>query len=498
MATTNAAIAYTKLRRFAEALEAYESLMREYPDMPKAEMTEVQKSVSELRGRVGSIEIDQTEPGATIVVDDVTRGTYPPPGPLRVSAGSHIVRVVKEGFEPFEAPVDVAGGGTERVAAPLTALTESGKLMVSEAKGRALAVLVDDVEVGVTPWEGRLSVGTHSVRLRGEGMLGTAPVQAPVRAQETTTLSLEGVTLDASLRVEPIPANATVYIDAVTVGRGVWEGALPSGAHKVEIREDGFVPVTRTVTLGTGDEQVLAVELERIEEEITIPGDFVVDLAAVGLLAPTFGGDVVAQCGQGCQGGVGLGAMARLHFGYEFPFGLGLGVMGGYLTASQQLEGRQAVVQPVGLEARTGEASDSLRLQGPFVGAYGSFLFDGDFPILLRLGTGPVFAKVRDQRTGSFALADGGNYQAGPIVQEPSTIHLAIVPEVRAGFRIDETFTVFAGLEVPMLVGLQQTVWDPEREVDASIDGIGAYGTEALTGRFIAMAALNLGARAQF
>ncbi|MCA9619518.1 MAG: PEGA domain-containing protein, partial [Myxococcales bacterium] len=498
VATTNAAIAYRELRRFDESLAMYETLMREYGDMPAAEMEEVKKAVTELRGRVGSIDIDLTEPGATIVIDDVTRGTYPPPGPLRVSAGSHIIRVVKEGYEPFETTVDVAGGNAARVSAPLTKLTESGQLSVTETKGRTLVVLVDDVEVGQTPWSGRLSIGQHSVRLRGEDKLGTPPVAAPVKSQETTSLSLEASPLTAQLRIEPTPANAEVFIDAVTVGRGIWEGAMTAGPHQIEVREPGFLPASRKVELGDDQKEVLAIQLERAEEGITIPGDFTVDVAAVGMLAPNFGGDVIGDCGDGCDRAIGLGFMARLHLGYEFPFGLGLGVFGGYLVTSQEVAGRSTTVQPVGLESRAGTAADTVRLRGPLVGAFGSYLFDGELPVMLRLGAGPVFAQLRDARTGSFELDDGNTYQAGPIIQEPTAIYLGIFPEVRGGYRFNEWFTFTVGVEVPLLVALKRPSWDPAREIDAAVDGIGAYETEALTGRVVAAVALSLGGRVQF
>ncbi|MEM1031737.1 MAG: kelch repeat-containing protein [Myxococcota bacterium] len=498
VATFNAAAAYRELGRYAEALETYEDLMRTYPDMADADLTEVRKAVTELRGRVGRIEIDRAEPGAQIVVDGTVRGVYPPPGDLRVSAGSHIVRLVKEGFEPFEARVDLAGGERTRVEAVMTALTESGQLKVVETTGAGeVEVLVDDVVVGTAPWAGRLSVGQHSVRLRGKGDLGTAPVAAPVRSQETTNLRLSLVALTASLRVEPTPATASVFVDSVEVGRGIWSGRLPAGTHRVEIRSEGFYPQTETVDLGDGQERLLEVALER-SDEIRVPGRVTFDLVAAGLLTPSVGGDVAGRCDAGCRGGVGLGVMARLHVGYEFPFGLGLGAMGGFATASQSFDGRTTSVQPVGFDRRDGTASDALRIQGPFVGAFASWLFDGDFPLLVRLGGGPMFAQVRDQRTGTVILADGAEYSAGPIVQEPSEVYVALFPEVRGGIRLDEHFVVTAGLEIPVWVAVTRPSWDATRTVDAEVDGIGAWETESLTGRVVAFASLSVGARAEF
>src|SRR5262249_57695196 len=102
------------------------------------------------------------------------------------SAGTHLVRIFKEGFEPFETRVDVAGGQTAKVTAKLRVLKDSGRLKVTERGGRAIDVVVDNVVVGKTPWEGLLGVGNHTVVLRGEGKLGTQPVAAAAKSPPVT------------------------------------------------------------------------------------------------------------------------------------------------------------------------------------------------------------------------------------------------------------------------------------------------------------------------
>ncbi|MEM9692922.1 MAG: hypothetical protein AAGA56_10280 [Myxococcota bacterium] len=56
------------------------------------------------------------------------------------------------------------GAATARVAAILTLLRPSGKLIVREAQGQTLRVIVDGL--GEIPWEGRLSVGWHTALLQ--------------------------------------------------------------------------------------------------------------------------------------------------------------------------------------------------------------------------------------------------------------------------------------------------------------------------------------------
>lgn len=103
------------------------------------------------------------------------------------------MRVYKEGFEPFEARADVAGGKVARIEARLRALKreEIGRLQVVEPSGKVVEVLVDGVVVGKTPrWEGPIAVGVHTVALRGEGEIGTQPASVRVKLGQVTALSL--------------------------------------------------------------------------------------------------------------------------------------------------------------------------------------------------------------------------------------------------------------------------------------------------------------------
>ena len=497
VAASNAAFCYRKLQRYDESLATYEGLLRDYPDLPAKEKEEVQRAVSELRPLVGTIDVDAAEPGAAIVVDGSLRGTYPLTAPLRISAGSHIVRVHKEGFEPFETRVDLAGGNMAKVQAKLNALTESGRLKVTESAGRVLDVVVDNVVVGKTPWEGMLSLGEHTVRLRGEGSLGTQPSSAPVKLRQTTALALKAEALEAGLRVEPTPANATVVIDSVTVGRGVWEGALRVGPHKLEVAAEGFLPATRELTLGAGETGVQSVELARDEDTDMwrVPPKVTLELSGAPAIVPSFFGDVVGACGGDCSRSVGIGVQFALNIGAEFSNGFGVGLMAGFLTASQSITGRTTWVTPVGLTPREGSADDSLRMRGPFVGASGWYTLGDDYPLMFRLSAGPLFAWVRDDRTGSFPLNNGGSYRAGPVSVETYATYLHIDPEIRIGIRLVDHLVLSAGVQGMVLIALSRPQWDPTKEIDAAIDGIGAFGNEGLTGPALLVLTPGIGAR---
>lgn len=260
-ATKDAGFCLRKLHRFDEALDMFEALLA-FPNLPVDDREIAEREVRGLKALVGRIELRGMEPGATVVVDSRARGTSPVP-PVRVPAGTHVVRVVKQGFVPFEANVAVAGGQSTTVDAKCEPLMQGGRLKIVEQTGKLVDVLVDNVVVGKTPFEGTLSVGHHTVILVGEGNLGTQPVQAPVRVDEVTALTLAVEPLDARLRVEPSPTSASVAVDGVELGRGLWEGKLRVGAHRVEVGQEGFLVGTRDVTIGVGAHEVVAILLER-------------------------------------------------------------------------------------------------------------------------------------------------------------------------------------------------------------------------------------------
>ncbi len=499
-ASQNAAYCLRQLGRFDESLDLYEAVLREHTGLDDAKKREISTAVSELRALVGSIDLEAGEPGSAIVVDGRERGFYPPEGPLRVAAGSHVVRVYKQGFAPFEARVDVAGRGVARLDATLVPLVESGTLEVSEATGATLEVYVDNIKVGSTPFEGQLAVGAHVVVLRGEGGLGTPPTSAPVELSRKTSLRLRAVKLDALLRVEPTPAAALVVIDGVPVGRGTWEGALPSGEHRIDVSADGFLPKRLELALSSGPPVVRKVELLRDEDDARwrIPSKITLEASGSLGLFPSFLGNVGDGCDEACSSSFGTGALATLHVAYELGSGLGFGLTGGFLHASQTVEGRLSSVRPVGLPPREGRVTDELSLTGALVMGHASYHLESRFPVLMRLGVGALFGSMSDRRVGSFGLDDGFTYQAGPVAQSTAATYLAIDPELRVAYPLSESLELSLGLHVAFFVALERPRWDSDREVDAAVDGIGAFEGEDLTGPLWVLAAPGLGLRYAF
>jgi hypothetical protein len=112
----------------------------------------------------GSIRIDAKKiKDAEVFVDDDALGTTPIEL-KRIVSGAHSVRVVKEGYKPYETKVNVQDGREAVVAAVLR--PHFGILMVTSQPGGA-NVAIDGKPRGQTPLRIKLEPGEHSVVIAG-------------------------------------------------------------------------------------------------------------------------------------------------------------------------------------------------------------------------------------------------------------------------------------------------------------------------------------------
>ena len=254
----------------------------------------------------------------------------------------------------------------------MPALVASGSLRIAEKSGRRMDVVLDGAVVGVTPWEGTIATGEHVVQLLGDGDLGTQPAAAPVKKDELTSLTLEAEPLEASILVNVVPTSASVRVDTVSVGRGIWDGRIRAGSHVIEVVADGYFPKRQDVSLAKGEKQELRLELERDEsaDAWSVPSKLVLDVSGGVAITPSFGGDVSAQCVDDCTQDIGLGGVIFLNGAYEFGSGFALGLSAGAMQAQQMVEGRGTTLNPQGIDpGLSGSATDDLRLRGILAGA---------------------------------------------------------------------------------------------------------------------------------
>lgn len=498
-ATKNAALCLRRLGRFDEALVMLELLLA-FPELTAEERRWTQAEIAAMRGLVGGLVVEAAEPGATVAVDGDTRGTTPLPAPLRVSAGSHMVRVYKPGFEPWETRVEVAGGQSISLRPQLTPLLQSGWLAVEEVAGKALEVVVDNAVMGRSPWRGLVAPGEHTVHLRGEGRLGTQPASVTVRLNQVTNLLLLAEELPATLRVEPTPAGASVVIDGVSVGRGYWEGALRPGIHRVQIAAQGFEPEVFEVALRADEPRTIRAALEPIAGPPLwwVQARFFLEADAFHGAFTGLGGDLVGACAEGCSAPLGAASLVMGRAGYRLPSGLLLAVEAGYLAGDQLVYGRSAAVRPTGLPENPGRAIDNLTLHGALVGLSPGLRLDGALPLTFGIGVGAFLGELEDAREGSFTPRSGQPYAAA--VTEVLTVQgMYIAPEVRIRAQLGPRLEIGAGVRALFLILPSPPSWVPyDSPVQAASDGEGYFLARRLSSAVLAGAAPGMFARYEF
>lgn len=492
--TKDAAICLQKLHRFDESLDMYEALEREFPNLSADDRKLADHAIAELKTFVGTIDV-RGEADAQIAIDQRVRGTVPSP-PLRVSAGTHFVRVYKSGFSPFEMRVEVAGSQAVVVNAKISQLLQSGRLRVSESSDKSDDVVVDGSVVGKTPWEGSLAPGRHLVLLRGEGDQGTPPAEVKVVQDQVTPIVLIAETLDASVRIEPSPAGATVAVDGVSVGNGLWEGRLRSGPHAIEIGADGFLTQTKHVSLASGDHQTISVTLERDPSSETFraanPPKIV--FSVDGALA-------VAMTGV-TDSGLGLGPLARVHVGYEAGWGLGVGLSGGYFSAAQSLSSRSFELSPTGFTPYGHTLDESTSLRGALIGIDGSFHRGKTTTLTARIGAGMLIGNAKDTRTGTLPVvnpqAPAGTYAANAVTSE-SAISAYVAPEIRVGYRVADHVEIDIGAALFIIQSISRPKWDTSGSpINSTADGQVTMPNDPLTKSTLVVVSPSIGARFDF
>ena len=387
----NLGVCLKSLGRYDEASDMLEQVLRDFEKNMKPEDREfVVRTLDELKKLVGFIDVRVTEQGATIMVDSVERG-HSPTKPVRVPAGTHTVRVSKEGFLPYDGRIVVPREGTVTVDAKLGAMLQGGRLSVSEDQGKALDVVVDGVVVGKSPWAGTVAVGKHAVLLRGEGNIGSPPATADIKLNSLAKVTLLAEPVPCKLRVTPSPINGLVAVDGVEVGQGIWSGNLRCGGHRIDVTADGFVTQQKVVSLSEEREGVEAIALERDPQYNKIPSRIITG-GSMDLLFASTGGDPSSACTGICSSGLGLGGMFSAYGGYRFGSGIGAALTAGYMFMQKSYTGRAAVAEPVGFPVNQGTSNDSISLRGPHIGISASYERGEKWKYGFKLSGGVVLA----------------------------------------------------------------------------------------------------------
>jgi hypothetical protein len=247
-----------------KAYVAFSAMLRDYPQALSPNLRRyAQKRLQALGRQTGTFNVKIIEVGARVSLDGIDVGATPLPAPLRVTPGSHRLRVSKVGFQ--EASLEPAAVAGVEVAIPIALAAElhTGRVSVHERSGRPISVLVDGVVRGPAPWQGEVEPGSHEVSGRGDGLSAAAQVVMVSRAA-TADVELAATLVVTRVNVSIADRKGSVYVDGRVVGEGFFDGELPVGAHTFRLSRDGYEQFEKDVVLVEGRPYVETVSLAPI------------------------------------------------------------------------------------------------------------------------------------------------------------------------------------------------------------------------------------------
>lgn len=204
---------------------------------------------------------------ARVTIDGKDAGNAP--GEFELAPGRHNVAIAAQRYQPFSADVEVEGAGKLQSFAPQLVPAWAEVAITSEPAGAQ--VLVDGEARGVTPLSTQILAGNHPIELRMDGFKPWS-TDVQVKANEPMTLGPVKLGLpDGRLAVRSDPAGASVSVAGVYRGQTPIDLELrPDIEHSVVVTRAGYEAVTRTVSLGAGEQRTLSVPLSGVFGEVTV------------------------------------------------------------------------------------------------------------------------------------------------------------------------------------------------------------------------------------
>jgi len=260
----NLALVQAGLGKAVEAVEALERLQtpQRQADLGAERAERARQVYEEQRLRVGSLEIRCNVARAQIQLDgiDVART---PSGPLRVTAGAHIVSLSAPQYEPRRVSVTVAGRAPEELQLELTPLEEALAHLMPTSRVPDVEVRANGELVGRTPLATNLAFrpGEYALEFTRAGYV---PVRRHVQLDPGSVGQLEvnmvpseaGLAAGGSLAFSVSEGEAIVQVDGqprIEPARGL---RLPLGRHSLRFQRAGFFDVEREVWVKTGDQRL--------------------------------------------------------------------------------------------------------------------------------------------------------------------------------------------------------------------------------------------------
>ncbi len=214
----------------------------------------------------GTIKINAIPANAQVNVDGQNAGVVP--ASVEADSGVRRVQITAPGMKTWESSVVVKSGET-LVIGPVT-LGQPDAEMTLRSNPAGAEITVAGTYRGRTPLKLDLPSGvSHDIVLTLPGYANwTKTVFADPGRQFTLDAKLDAVLAKVSVQGEP--ADAELFIDGKSRGRTPQVFDLSATEHSVEVRKEGFVSFTGTVTPALGQERSIDYKLVSSDRAVAL------------------------------------------------------------------------------------------------------------------------------------------------------------------------------------------------------------------------------------
>ena len=217
-------------------------------------------AIAEVAVTGGELEVKSEPSGAKVYVDEKEVGESPVllSG---ISSGRGLIRVIKEGYEPYEV-LEIVGVERKAVHVNLKKVIREGDLVIrTEPSGASISI--NGRSFGRSPYEGKgLSPGIYRVRVTKEGYETWEKAEI-VEAGKRVEVFAELRAKEGDLEVRSEPSGGKVYLDGKYMGETpLYLSRMRPGQYLVLVVKDGCYPYEERVEIGGADRKTVVASLK--------------------------------------------------------------------------------------------------------------------------------------------------------------------------------------------------------------------------------------------
>lgn len=203
-----------------------------------------------------------------VIVDGEVVGSLPL-GDLELAPGGHLIAVQAPRYEPFEAELEVAGGG--KIETLTAELVPNWAPIAFSTQPAGATLRIDGEVVGKTPLTAEVGAGKRRYEIF---LGGYKPRRGGLNVEANSPQTVPAIRLeptDGLLAVRSEPEKATVQIDGRYRGETPLDLELaPGRSYQVKVSKSGYEPRSESVEIRSGQTAEMRLEMAALTGEVRI------------------------------------------------------------------------------------------------------------------------------------------------------------------------------------------------------------------------------------